>query len=165
MTRRKRRAATSTRHLDESTPTNRNFSCQGRRPLPTTRRYLQTNYRNRSHQIRRIVSSSFSLLLLYKREDVRRRQYFVLIKIGYYLVTWLLLSPLCSSCSPMPPPFSPILFISNSISLSIIPPFYRLSPLQVRHKSRLFWILTRNPLASFLIKAQVIVLSIYMIKV
>ena len=74
MTRRERKATTSTRHLDASTPTSGNLPCQRGRLLPTTKCYLRTNYRNRSRQIRRISSPTFPLLLLYKRKDVRRKQ-------------------------------------------------------------------------------------------
>ena len=90
-------------HFDESTPTNRNLPCQGGRPLPTTRRYLRINYRNCSRQIRQVISSSFSLLLLYKREDVRRRHQMFLIRNWLPLVRFYLY---VHRVLPVSPPFS-----------------------------------------------------------
>ena len=84
-----------------------------------------------SRQIRRIVMSSFSLLLLYKREYVRRRHYVVFDKKISYL--WLLCpcvhcSSLCFSCKPSSSEFYlPLLF-----SL----PFFRFHSFTVRDKER-----------------------------
>ena len=80
-----RKTTISTCHLDASTPTTGDLPCHCERALPTTTRYLRTNYHNRSHQMRYILVSSFPLLLLYKREDVRSKNNDVLSEI------WLLL--------------------------------------------------------------------------
>ena len=104
ITRRERKATTSTRHLVASTPTSGNLPCQRGRLLPTTKRYLRTNYRNRSRQIRRIPSPTFPLLLLYKTKDVGRKQKLIIDKI------WLHGSfiPVCSSCYPRVPSIPPL---------------------------------------------------------